>query len=84
MAGALLKFLDLISLALFGVLTASVAQDKQLNSSKLEMFVDELPHLPKIHGFDVVSGVPQSKSLVIGMFKKKWVRFFFSSVHLNL
>ncbi|KAF5442319.1 hypothetical protein F2P56_034989, partial [Juglans regia] len=71
-ASFLLKFLDLISFALFGVLTASVAQDKQLNSSKLEMFVDELPHLPKIHGFDVVSGVPQSKSLVIGMFKKEW------------
>ncbi|KAE8022826.1 hypothetical protein FH972_008595 [Carpinus fangiana] len=36
------------------------------------MFVDQLPHLPKILGFHVVSGIPKSKSLEIGMFKKKW------------
>ena len=39
------------------------------------MFVDELPDMPRIIGFDMVSGEPKSKSLKIGMFKKKWVSF---------
>lgn len=74
MEGSLL--LGLTSLAFLGVvLTTSIAEDRPLNSSELEMFVDELPHLPKILGFDIVSGVPGSKSLEIGMFEKKWVRF---------
>lgn len=74
MEGSLL--LGLTSLAFLGVvLTTPIAEDRPLNSSGLEMFVDELPHLPKILGFDIVSGVPGSKSLEIGMFEKKWVRF---------
>lgn len=64
--------LCLFSLALLGVLTASVVQATILNSSKLEMFVDQLPDMPKILGFDVISGVPKPKSLEIGMFQKKW------------
>nr|POF08750.1 multicopper oxidase lpr1 [Quercus suber] len=64
----------LFSLAVLGQLTVSfaVAEDRLLNLAKLKMFVDELPDMPKIHGFDMVSGVPKSKSLKIGMFKKKW------------
>ncbi|GMY18527.1 multicopper oxidase LPR1-like [Fagus crenata] len=64
----------LISLALFGVVTTSLAQAQHrlLNFSKLEMFVDELPDMPKILGFDLVSGVPRSKSLEIGMFNITW------------
>lgn len=69
--------LRLISFALLGVLTASLPQARLLNSSNLEMFVDQLPHLPKILGFHLVSGIPKSKSLEIGMFKKKWVICFF-------
>jgi len=67
----------LFSLAVLGQLTVSFAvkEDRLLNPAKLKMFVDELPDMPKIHGFDMVSGVPKSKSLKIGMFKKKWVSF---------
>lgn len=52
---------------------SSIDTLKLVNASKLEMFVDELPHMPKIYGYDVADGVPKSKSLKIGMFKKKWV-----------
>ena len=65
----------LFSLAVLGQLTVLFAEDRLLNPAKLKMFVDELPDMPKIHGFDMVSGVPKSKSLKIGMFKKKWVSF---------
>lgn len=53
--------------------SSSIDTLKLVNASKLEMFVDELPDMPKIYGYDVVDGVPKSKSLKIGMFKKKWV-----------
>jgi hypothetical protein len=69
--------LRLLSFALLLVLTASLPQARLLNSSNLEMFVDQLPHLPKILGFHVVSGIPKSKSLEIGMFKKKWVIYIY-------
>nr|CAN78466.1 hypothetical protein VITISV_028234 [Vitis vinifera] len=46
--------------------------DRLIKISQLKMFVDELPDMPKILGFDVVNGVPVSKSLQIGMFSKKW------------
>ena len=71
--------LGFFSLALFGVFTtSSLAQDNSplLNSSKLEMFVDELLDMPQILGFDSVYGVPRSKSLEIGMYSKKWVSGF--------
>jgi hypothetical protein len=76
MERVLLRYL--ISLALFGVVTTSLAQAQHrlLNSSKLEMFVDELPDMPKILGFDLVSGVPRSKSLEIGMFNITWASGF--------
>ncbi|KAK4608661.1 hypothetical protein RGQ29_002176 [Quercus rubra] len=66
--------LGFFSLALLGVFTTSLAQDTSplLNSSKLEMFVDELLDMPQILGFDSVYGVPRSKSLEIGMYSKKW------------
>ena len=41
------------------------------------MFVDDLPNMPKVYGYKVVDGVPKSKSLKIGMFKKKWVSAVF-------
>ena len=36
------------------------------------MFVDELPDMPRIHGYEILNGVPKPKSLTIGMFTKKW------------
>lgn len=66
---------NLIAFAIFGLLlSTSWAEDKLFDPSKLQMFVDELPDMPKILGFDVVSGFPKSKALKIGMFEKKWVR----------
>ncbi|OAY29214.1 multicopper oxidase LPR1 [Manihot esculenta] len=59
-------------LALLLMLTASWAEDSLISPSRLEMFVDELPDMPRIHGFDVVNGVPKPKRLRIGMFKKEW------------
>ncbi|KHN06754.1 Spore coat protein A [Glycine soja] len=63
----LLKLLTLVSL-----LGCSSASDHLVNVSKLEMFVDELPHMPRILGYHLSDGVPRSKSFKIGMFKKKW------------
>ena len=70
--------LGFFTLALLGVFTTLLAQDTSplLNSSKLEMFVDELLDMPQILGFDSVYGVPRSKSLEIGMYSKKWVSGF--------
>ncbi|KAJ9153124.1 hypothetical protein P3X46_026601 [Hevea brasiliensis] len=59
-------------LALLLVLTTTWAEDRLISPSQLEMFVDELPDMPRIHGFDVVNGVPKPKQLRIGMFKKEW------------
>ncbi len=70
-------FMNLFSLAVLGQLTTSWAKDRLFDPSKLTMFVDELPDMPKIYGFHFISGVPKSKSLKIGMFKKEWVSSFF-------
>ncbi|PWA44760.1 cupredoxin superfamily protein [Artemisia annua] len=43
-----------------------------VSPSKLEMFVDEIPDMPRIKGYDVVHGVPVSKTLKISMFQKHW------------
>ncbi|XP_054808686.1 multicopper oxidase LPR1-like [Prosopis cineraria] len=54
-------------------LSAASSRDEELvDSSKLEMFVDEVPDMPRIHGYKILHGVPKPKSLVIGMFKKNW------------
>ena len=65
----------LILLVLLSILTSIWAhkEEKLLNPSKLNMFVDELQDMPKIRGFDVVNGVPKPKTLNIGMFSKEWV-----------
>lgn len=63
----LLKLLTLVAF-----LGCSSALDHLVNLSKLEMFVDELPDMPRIHGYHVSNGVPKPKSIKIGMFKKKW------------
>ena len=69
----IMLFMNLFSLAVLGQLTTSWAKDRLFDPSKLTMFVDELPDMPKIYGFHFISGVPKSKSLKIGMFKKEWV-----------
>ncbi|XP_024995613.1 multicopper oxidase LPR2-like [Cynara cardunculus var. scolymus] len=43
-----------------------------LSPSELEMFVDEIPDMPKIKGYHLLDGVPVSSSLKITMFPKYW------------
>ncbi|KAK2988634.1 hypothetical protein RJ640_013115 [Escallonia rubra] len=64
--------LQLVSMFLMGVILGTLAEDELFATTHMEMFVDELPDMPRIRGFDVVNGVPVSKSLKIGMFHKKW------------
>ncbi|XP_054808371.1 multicopper oxidase LPR2-like [Prosopis cineraria] len=66
-----LTFLGLLYAALL-ISSSSSLNDKLLDSSKLEMFVDEVPDMPRIHGYKLDHGVPKPKSLHIGMFKKNW------------
>ena len=60
-------------LALSAICKTPWADEKLLDASQLKMFVDELPDMPKIKGYDVVNGDHVPKSLIIGMFHKKWV-----------
>ncbi|KAL6295165.1 hypothetical protein ACE6H2_003307 [Prunus campanulata] len=64
----------LISFAVvLGLLTnGSWAEDKLVNLTRLKMFVDELPDMPKIKAFHLVNGVPKPESLEIGMYEIKW------------
>ncbi|KAK1644909.1 hypothetical protein QYE76_062714 [Lolium multiflorum] len=41
-------------------------------SSSLEMYVDRLPQMPKIHGYSMEHGRPTPAHLAIGMYQKKW------------
>ncbi|KAB2621159.1 multicopper oxidase LPR1-like [Pyrus ussuriensis x Pyrus communis] len=60
-------------IAFMGVLLeTSWAEDQLVNVTRLQMFVDELPDMPLLKGFDVVNGVPKPKSLKIGMYMKTW------------
>jgi hypothetical protein len=43
-------------------------------AGSLEMYVDELPQMPKIYGFSMRHGHPSPIRLTIGMYQKKWVR----------
>jgi hypothetical protein len=44
-------------------------------AGSLEMYVDRLPQMPKIHGYSMEHGRPTPVHLAIGMYQKKWVRF---------
>uniref|UniRef100_J3KW01 Plastocyanin-like domain-containing protein n=1 Tax=Oryza brachyantha TaxID=4533 RepID=J3KW01_ORYBR len=41
-------------------------------AGSLEMYVDELPQMPKIYGFSMRYGHPTPVRLTIGMYQKKW------------
>ncbi|KAL6007448.1 Leucine permease transcriptional regulator [Asimina triloba] len=41
-------------------------------ANSLQMFVDELPKMPKLYGFTIQHGSPVPAHLTIGMFQKKW------------
>ncbi|KAI6677120.1 hypothetical protein NL676_037916 [Syzygium grande] len=61
-----------VLLVLLIMMSSVWAEDRLINPSKLEMFVDKLPDMPKVQGFDVVDGVPRPKSLNIGMYETRW------------
>jgi hypothetical protein len=44
-----------------------------LDPSTLEMFVDELPQMPKIKGYEIKNGVPVAGNLTIGIYDTTWV-----------
>ncbi|PSR91090.1 Multicopper oxidase [Actinidia chinensis var. chinensis] len=62
----------LICLAFLGFIITTWAEDRLISPSQLEMFVDDLPDMPKLKGFDVSHGFPIPKTLKIGMFHKRW------------
>ncbi|KAM7275578.1 hypothetical protein ACFE04_017444 [Oxalis oulophora] len=69
----ILLFLVLIGLQKISTFKAQQAEDvKLVNVTRLHMFVDKLPDLPKIEGFQLLNGVPKRKSLIIGMYQKLW------------
>lgn len=53
--------------------TMAKGDDQLITLSKLKMFVDEIPKIPRIKGYHVVNGVHVPKSFKIGMYYKKWV-----------
>ncbi|XP_042502427.1 multicopper oxidase LPR1-like [Macadamia integrifolia] len=62
-----------LSLALrWGAANSAWADGRLISPSRLEMFVDELPDMPRVQGFDITNGVPVSKTLKIGMYHKRW------------
>ncbi|KAG8382789.1 hypothetical protein BUALT_Bualt05G0113800 [Buddleja alternifolia] len=68
-----LLVLELISrLVLVGVAIAWGGDDKLIRVSQLEMFVDEVPDMAWIKGFEALNGFPLPMSLHIGMFHRKW------------
>ncbi|XP_006845284.2 multicopper oxidase LPR1 [Amborella trichopoda] len=48
------------------------SNDKLLNASFLEMFVDDLPDMPKLHAYALRDGTPSPIHLTIGMYETKW------------
>ncbi|XP_055809578.1 multicopper oxidase LPR1-like [Solanum dulcamara] len=59
-------------LGIFMASTIAKDNDQLMSLSKLKMFVDELPDMPRIKGYDVINGVHVPKSFKIGMYHKKW------------
>ncbi|XP_019051606.1 PREDICTED: multicopper oxidase LPR1-like [Nelumbo nucifera] len=41
-------------------------------AGSLQMFVDPLPQMPTIYGYNNSSGTPQPTSITIGMYQKQW------------
>ncbi|XP_054808684.1 multicopper oxidase LPR1-like [Prosopis cineraria] len=72
-----LKLTFMIALLEAVIITSSAASfvrddDILVEPSKLEMFVDEVPDMPRILGYEILRGNPKPKSLQIGMFQKNW------------
>ncbi|KAH7658527.1 Bilirubin oxidase protein [Dioscorea alata] len=66
------KLLILLISLLMAMRGAWADDNKLLSPSKLEMFVDDLPIMPKVQGFSVRDGALVPGNLTIGMFQKLW------------
>ncbi|KAG8366711.1 hypothetical protein BUALT_Bualt17G0107800 [Buddleja alternifolia] len=62
----------LLVICLVVIVNFAWGEDELIRSSQLKMFVDEVPDMPRIKGFDFVDGSHVPKKLKIGMFHKKW------------
>lgn len=47
-------------------------------AASLDMFVEELPQMPRLYGYSRRDGSPLPGNLTIGMYEKKWVSLNFS------
>ncbi|KAI3461708.1 hypothetical protein Pfo_018371 [Paulownia fortunei] len=41
-------------------------------AESLKMYVDELPQMPKLYGYELVGVLPKPTNLNVGMYRKKW------------
>ncbi|XP_057951136.1 multicopper oxidase LPR2-like [Malania oleifera] len=64
--------LALAMVGMVALVACAGAEDRLISPSKLKMFVDNLPDMPRIQAYKIVNGIPVSKSLKIGMYHKKW------------
>lgn len=75
-----------LGLLVLALCVTTWAEERLIDVSGMKMFVDELPDMPRIHGYEVVNGgASRPKSLKIGMFMKRWVskKLFNFSFPLN-
>lgn len=74
----------LLSIVIGGVIVAAKAQPPPVTeatlhqiAASLQMYVDELPQIPKLLGFTPSYGIPKPGRLTVGMYKTTWVCAFF-------
>ncbi|KAJ4770320.1 Spore coat protein A [Rhynchospora pubera] len=65
-------FVALLYMAMGLVQLRGDSGDNLLDPSFLEMFVDELPQMPKIKGYEINNGVPVAGNLTIGIYDTTW------------
>ncbi|XP_010916347.1 multicopper oxidase LPR2 isoform X1 [Elaeis guineensis] len=65
-------FFLVLCLGVKGVWGGAADGEGLFRPSKLEMFVDELPEMPRLRGYKVRNGVPAAGNLTIGMYEKTW------------
>lgn len=83
--GAMEKLLILLISLLMAMRSSWGDDNKLLSPSKLEMFVDDLPIMPKVQGFSVRDdGALVPGNLTIGMFQKLWVSVSALSLSFSL
>lgn len=73
-AATLLLLSTAVSLVFSQTTVAPVTQQTlQKVAGSLQMYVDPLPQMPKIYGYNLRNGSPVPVNLTIGMYQKMWV-----------